>query len=309
VCCMHTRVFDHMSGPRCSSLTRAAGWHLTDRWWGCTGEPQVPDQRWQRQWSARWSPSRAAQSHGQRTPKPCDGGLPCSAAFCTHRSTLSEVARLNAELKATLAVRAAGVSRWGSELPPLFLQLVLERLQWDPAACAAIRAVCSTWCSILAALRPHLYPFGSATVMKGKLVWYQSVTEVDLAYCANVDVSGVLAELESMSLRSLKLPASCAGRAVDAEAVCGLTTLTTLRFEDVLEYDEDGEPVEEVGEWVLDMSRLPTLNVPQPERMHRRQERGAGRSDKVVTECAVSRLTALTTLNLVTNLNLVFFAQ
>jgi hypothetical protein len=91
--------------------------------------------------------------------------------------------------------------------------------------------VCSTWCSILDAMLPRLAPFGSAAVMVGKLGWYQSVTEVDLTGCEEEDVSSVLAELESMpSLRSLTLPASCAERAVDAEAVCGLTTLTTLRF-------------------------------------------------------------------------------
>ena len=28
VFCLHTRVSDHVSGPRFSSLTRAAGWHL-----------------------------------------------------------------------------------------------------------------------------------------------------------------------------------------------------------------------------------------------------------------------------------------
>jgi hypothetical protein len=83
---------------------------------------------------------------------------------------------------------------------------------------------------------------------------------VDLTRCEEEDVSSVLAELESMpSLRSLTLPASCAERAVDAEAVCGLTTLTTLRFDEMrLKYDEDGELVE-VGEWVLDLSRLPSL--------------------------------------------------
>jgi hypothetical protein len=41
--------------------------------------------------------------------------------------------------------------------------------------------------------------------------------------------------------------------------VYGLTTLTTLRFLDLRALDEAGEPVEEVGEWVLDLSRLPTL--------------------------------------------------
>jgi hypothetical protein len=92
----------------------------------------------------------------------------------------TEAARLNAEVDATLAVRAAGKSPWGSELSPLFLRLVLERLEWEPAMCGVMRAVCSTWGSILDSLLPRVVPRGSATVMKGKLGWYQSVVEVDL---------------------------------------------------------------------------------------------------------------------------------
>jgi hypothetical protein len=66
------------------------------------------------------------------------------------------------------------------------------------------------------------------------------------------------------SLRSLSLPARCAERAVDAEAVCGLTTLTTLSFSGGFsggggEYDEDGQRVE-LGEWVLDLSRLTSIS-------------------------------------------------
>jgi hypothetical protein len=38
-----------------------------------------------------------------------------------------------------------------------------------------------------------------------------------------------------------------------------VVSLTTLRF--YCEVDEDGEPVEEVGEWVLDLSRLTTLTA------------------------------------------------
>ena len=95
----------------------------------------------------------------------------------------TEAARLNEEADATLAARAAGQSLWGSELPPLVLQKVLELLQWNRAVCGVMRAVCSTWCSILDALLPHLIPRGSAAVMKGKLGWYQSVTEVDLLSC------------------------------------------------------------------------------------------------------------------------------
>jgi hypothetical protein len=68
----------------------------------------------------------------------------------------------------------------GSELSPLFLRLVLERLEWEPAMCGVMRAVCSTWGSILDSLLPRVVPRGSATVMKGKLGWYQSVVEVDL---------------------------------------------------------------------------------------------------------------------------------
>jgi hypothetical protein len=227
------RVSDHVSDPRCISLTRAAG---SERrcGWGCTGGEASPKYRIS---CGRDSEVIAGHPHAPRraTPKPC------SMDRVAHRSEearhAAEPARLDAEAETVLAVRAAGQSLWGSELSPLFLQLVLEYLQWDPALCGVMRAVCSTWGSILDALLPRLDPRGSATVMKDKLGWYQSVTEVDLWRCEEEeDVSSVLAELASMpSLRSLVLPSSCAERAVDAEAVCGLTTLTTLRFEDLRE--------------------------------------------------------------------------
>jgi hypothetical protein len=124
-------------------------------------------------------------------------------------------------------------------------------------------------------------------VMQGKLSWYQSVTEVDLTGCES-GVCGPLAELASMpSLRSLKLPASCAESAVDAEAVCGLTTLTELRF--YVELDENFLLVEEVGEWVLDLSRLTTLNTLVLECCH-------AVTDKEVQE--LSHLTGLKYLSL-----------
>ena len=130
-----------------------------------------------------------------------------------------------------MTVRAAGVSRWASELPSWFLQRVLELLQWEPAVCCAMRAVCSTWSSMHDALLPRrLALLGAVTVMKGKLCWFESVTEVDLTGCEH-GVSGVLAELGSMpSLCELWLPLSCAERAVDAEALCGLTTLMLDRL-------------------------------------------------------------------------------
>jgi hypothetical protein len=170
-----------------------------------------------------------------------------------------EAARLDAEADATLAARAAGVSRW-AEQPPLFLQQVLELLRWEPAVCSVMRLVCSTWGSILDALLPRpLTPRHSLAVMtmEGKLGWFESVTVVDLLDCGE-SASAVLAELRSIpSLRTLWLPASCAERAVDAEAVYGLTTLTTLSF--YSELGEDDMYVEQAGEWVLDLSRLTTL--------------------------------------------------
>ena len=116
-----------------------------------------------------------------------------------------EAARLDAEADATLAARAAGVSRW-AELPPLVLQQVLQLLQWAPAVCSVMRLVCSTWGSILDALLPQpLKPRHSLAVMtmEGKLGWFESVTEVNLLDCGE-SPSAVLAELRSMpSLRDL----------------------------------------------------------------------------------------------------------
>ena len=66
----------------------------------------------------------------------------------------TEAARLNAEVDAVLAPRAAGQSQWGSELPPLFLLLVLQYVRCHPAVCSVMRAVCATWSSIHDALRP-----------------------------------------------------------------------------------------------------------------------------------------------------------
>jgi cell division protein ZapA (FtsZ GTPase activity inhibitor) len=119
------------------------------------------------------------------------------------------------------------------------------------------------------------------------------------------DNSGVLAELGSMpSLRSLELPASCAERAVDAEAVYGLTTLTTVRF------DRNGV----VDEWVLDLSRLTTLTtlnleycaVTDKEVLALSNLTGLGRCNGVTAEGlrTVSSLTSLTTLTTLTTLNL-----
>jgi hypothetical protein len=179
---------------------------------------------------------------------------------------------------AVLAARAAGQSQWGSELPPLFLLLVLQYVRWDPAVSRVIRAVCSTWSSIHDALRPGLLQSRrSAVTMQGKLSWFKSLTELYLVDCGD-SVSGVMAELQSMPcLRSLELPSSCASRAVDAEAVCAITTLTTLRF------------VGWSNEWMLDLSRLTTLTT-------LKLEWCAAVKDKQVLE--LSHLTGLTDLNL-----------
>jgi hypothetical protein len=70
-----------------------------------------------------------------------------------HRAEASrqtaEAARLEAAADAALAARAVGVSQWGSGLPLLIMQHVLEHAGWQPAVCCAVRAVCSTWSSTL----------------------------------------------------------------------------------------------------------------------------------------------------------------
>ena len=174
----------------------------------------------------------------------------------------NEAARLEAEADAAEAARGAGVSQWGSDLPPLFLQMVLERL-WGtwPRDYSAIRATCSTWSSIHDAWCPKLWPLRWTAVMEDKMAWFQSVTEVNLLYCVE-GVSSTLAELRSLpSLHTLWLPASCAERAVDAEVVYGLSTLTELYIRDMREEEEGGGLVEPAGEWVLDLSRLTTLST------------------------------------------------
>jgi hypothetical protein len=162
---------------------------------------------------------------------------------------------------------------------------------WDPAVCSVIRAVCSTWSSIHDALRPGGLQVGqvsgaprrlgvrrSAVTMQGKVSWFKSLTELDLESCGDT-VSGVMVELQSMPcLRSLTLPSSCAGRAVDAEAVCAIITLTTLRLHGSC-----------VNEWLLDLSRLTTLTT-----LHLR--RCYAVKDKQVLE--LSHLTGLTDLDL-----------
>jgi hypothetical protein len=207
---------------------------------------------------------------------------------------------LEVEVDAVLAARV-GVSQWRSnpmlfrgwaELPKELLAKVLELLQWRRGVCGAVRAVCSAWGDVHDEYCRKLQSRRSAAVMKDKLAWFPSVTEVNLEGCAVKDASAVLAELGSMpSLRSLSLPASCAERAVDAEAVCGITTLTSLRFHPVWEYDDDGnvEEVVVVGEWVLDLSTLTTLTSLHLEGC------GAVTAKQVL---ALSNLTGLAVLNL-----------
>jgi hypothetical protein len=232
------------------------------------------------------------------------------AAF--HRS---EAARLEAEADAAEAARAAGGSQWGSHLPPLFLQMVLKRV-WDERTRRAIRATCSTWSSIHDAWCPALRIRRWTAVMEGKLEWFQSLTTVHLQYCEERDISSTLVELRRLpSLRTLELPASCTERAEDAEAVYGLTTVTTLVFWE----SRVPDLVEGAGEWVLDLSRLTTLtslSVDDCATMTGEQVEAASRltgltelnlyhCDNVSTEglCTVSRLTALTNLHLSHNPN------
>jgi hypothetical protein len=210
------------------------------------------------------------------------------AAF--HRS---EAVRLDAEADAAEAARAVGVCRWGSELPPLFLLMVLKHLRGmcRPRDYGEIRATCSTWSSMFDAWCSELSPRCWTAVMEDKMGWFPSVTTVGLLDCEEVaGISSNLTELRSLpSLHTLILPASCTERAVDAEAVYGLTTLTELRFCDMREADYIGELVEEAGEWVLDLSRLTSLST-------LRLQWCVTATDEQVQ--AASKLTGLTNLNL-----------
>jgi hypothetical protein len=195
------------------------------------------------------------------------------------RSEAAEVeTELEAELEAVLAARAAGVSPWGSELLPLFLQQLLEHLQWDKDTCRAIRATCSTWCGVHDALLPQLELRGWMTGMAGKLGFFQSVETLRLHDADGF--SGHLEELRSIpSLKSLQLPSRYAERAVDATALCTLTGLTYLRIDGV-----EGA----TGEWVLELGGFTMLTS-----LHLRH--------CTVTDAevlAVGTLTALTSLRL-----------
>jgi hypothetical protein len=250
-----------------------------------------------------WSPARAAPSDTRQPRELCSRSMDdCRVALHRARAAAhiseaarvaarmeAEAARLNAEADAAVAVRAAGVSLWASELPPLVLQQVLELLKWQPAVCRAVRLVCFTWSSILDALYPGRLQlqYSSFVVMKGKMAWFPSVTEVVLDGYEADGVSGVLAELASMpSLRSLTVPWWCAHRAVDAEALYAITTLTKLFF----------RGVSVPGEWALDLSRLTpsltSLDLCSPGQLW---------ASKFITDKQVlelSNLTGLTNLNL-----------
>jgi hypothetical protein len=162
----------------------------------------------------------------------------------------SEAAEVETELEAVLAARAAGVSPWGSELLPLFLQQLLELLRWDKDTCRAIRATCSTWCGVHDALRPGgLELRGWMAGMEGKLGFFESVVTLRLHDADGF--SGHLEELRCMpSLKSLDLPSRYAERAVDATALCTLTGLTSLVLEGV-----EGA----TGEWVLELGGFTML--------------------------------------------------
>ena len=122
----------------------------------------------------------------------------------------------------TLRRQRAGVSKWGSELPPAFLRMVLEQLEWDAADCGAMRATCSMWSDIHDTWCPELYPVRWTAVMEGKMGRFPSVTKVNMVCCEKEDIGSNLVELRSMpTLRSLELPAICAEREVDAVALYG----------------------------------------------------------------------------------------
>jgi len=243
----------------------------------------------------------------------------------------NELARLTLKHTAAVAARAAGANPWGTDLPPHFLVQLFELLKWDLStgrnwssksigACAVMRATCATWCRIHDANYPRrlrLRLRRSVAIVEGKMRLFQRVSEVDLSMCDEDLVGGVLVELSAMpSLRTLEIPASSTTSAVDAEALYGLTTLTTLSVNAEEMYDDEGETIlaDAAGEWVLDLSKLATtLTSLDLKHTHLTAEAAQGLSSLTklstlnlegcirLTSAAmkpVSQLTALTTLHL-----------
>ena len=244
----------------------------------------------------------------------------------------NELARLTLKHTAAVAARAAGANPWGTDLPPHFLVQLFELLKWDlstpnqywssksTGACAVMRATCATWCRIHDANYPRrlrLRLRRSVAIVEGKMRLFQRVSEVDLSMCDEDLVGGVLVEMRAMpSLRTLEIPASSTTSAVDAEALYGLTTLTTLSVNAEEMYDDEGDTIlaDAAGEWVLDLSKLATtLTSLDLKHTHLTAEAAQGLSSLTklstlhldgcirLTSAAmkpVSQLTALTTLSL-----------
>ena len=85
-------------------------------------------------------------------------------------------AQLYEQVEAALAARAAaGVSQWGSELPPLFLQLLFDYLKWKPAVCGKVWVVCSASGDVHDANCPRL-TLRRWDRMEGKWGWFARVT-------------------------------------------------------------------------------------------------------------------------------------
>ena len=155
---------------------------------------------------------------------------------------------LQARIVTVEEYRAARSSEWGSELPYSLLGEVFNLVGWGGPECAAMRLVSVGWCSAHDSMCRKLrirswsnWPGWAA----GTLL--ERVTTVDLrkvwGYNARDGRATCLSRLKSLpSLTSLELCLSDVLSKVEAKALGGLTTLTSLtlvrNLEHTLKFDE-----------------------------------------------------------------------
>ena len=141
--------------------------------------------------------------------------------------------------------RAARSSKWGSELPYSLLGEVFSSVGWGGPECAAMRLVSAGWCSAHDLMCPKLrirswksWPGWAA----GTLKQLERVTTVDLSEVLTAyrgdEMATRLPLLQSLpSLTSLELHLNDMLSEVEAKALGGLTTLSSLTLVRNLEHN------------------------------------------------------------------------
>jgi hypothetical protein len=158
-------------------------------------------------------------------------------------------------------------STWGSDVPPLVWQRVLELAEWERDVSGAFRATCTTWRGVHDTLLPRLEPQLGSTAdewMCGRWGRFPLVETVKL-WLPTTDVFiARVPELQSLpALTKLHLVFFRSMRGCDMQALAqSLPKLSSLSIADL--YDEDSdeeeeEEEEEEGDDVVGLSALSSL--------------------------------------------------